>query len=763
MKIENQQLFLEKLRTGISFFTGAGFSTLPNDKGEILPMAAGLAEELVKKFEIDEIFKDDLSYITEQIPPIELDEFLREKYTVKSYNPLYKCINKIKMHAYVTTNIDNIIRKVVDDGDVYYLNNIREYGAPTYNPNELVYIPLHGDVINKNDTLYFSKFEMTQVTTKNKDLFDSMYIYLCKKPILFIGYSFNDSGVLQVINELLDKGAHDIWVQCLTSDKKNITLFKKKGCNIIEGTTEELLAWINSQDIATDTVSSCNLKDSSLKHYLIPNMSKVTSVPNSEYYQMGDTQWYHILADVPYERSAINAIYNDALIIKHIIIVGEHFSGKTTMLMQLAIKVTETNKIYMDTPTLEEAKFICKKLKDQKLWIFIKNCTGDIEALKLLAQQPHFYIIGTSHDYQFETIKHLIDGCFVYKTTNISELSKNDAQGIFNKIPNSLKQKNFKYKENGQSYDKYSMLEFIGLNVSISFPKTKIRTIFNQTLRNNKKLFEILALTSYLSENYSAISYEIIARYFNINVYPEAFNLVNETKEYLTRHQYEEMDTFSDYYVLRSKLFSQYARSLLLNEFKHEYALIIEKFIKNIPLYVIVKYHIFSRKAYDSNLFYSLFAYDKAIDLYTLLYNSSSNCYILQQSALCKMRFRHYKEAFVDIDKALNIAPNNFSIQNSQAIILFEANKQEKTEEALKFLKNAMDILKQCYLNDKRKVYHAQKFSEFAIFLNDEYECNDYIEDAEKWLLEIINNPEENISRKTLELADKIRTIKNQF
>ena len=123
------------------------------------------------------------------------------------------------------------------------------------------------------------------------------------------------------------------------------------------------------------------------------------------------------------------------------------------------------------------------------------------------------------------------------------------------------------------------------------------------------------------------------------------------------------------------------------------------------------------------------------------------------------MKFKHYKEAFADIDHALSLAPNNFSIQNSQAIILFEANKYDYSETALNSLKEAMSILRDCYNNDKRKIYHSQKFAEFAIILQEKHNCKDFIEDAKKWILETIQEQGENISKKTKELKARLDKI----
>ena len=116
MNIELKDLFLKKLESGINLFTGAGFSVLPNLKGEFLPTADQLCDEIQKEFGLsDEIVNDhDLPYISEFCSEQEYQDFLRKRFTVTEYNPLYNVINKINIRTYATTNIDNIFRLVIE-------------------------------------------------------------------------------------------------------------------------------------------------------------------------------------------------------------------------------------------------------------------------------------------------------------------------------------------------------------------------------------------------------------------------------------------------------------------------------------------------------------------------------------------------------------------------------------------------------------------------------------------------------------------------
>ncbi len=97
-----------------------------------------------------------------------------------------------------------------------------------------------------------------------------------------------------------------------------------------------------------------------------------------------------------------------------------------------------------------------------------------------------------------------------------------------------------------------------------------------------------------------------------------------------------------------------------------------------------------------------------------------------------------FKEAFSAIDKALRQKPNNFSIKNTSAIILFEANRKELNETGRMKRIEAMDILAKCYSNDKRKDYHAHRFAEFSIEILKIDNNPQYIEQATNWINEII-------------------------
>ena len=759
MKIELENLFVQKLKDGINLFTGAGFSTLQSPNGEKLPTGKELSCELKKKYSLTDLPEDqELSYVSEFCPDQEYQEYLRERLKVKSYNPLYNVLNKINLKSYITTNIDNIVRLVMDNSASYYLKSIQEYGASMHGANELPYIPLHGDISDLNSKLFFGKFDLSVVDKRNKDLFDQMFGLLAKQPILFWGYSFRDSGVLATVKRLLELGTSDIWIQFLSTETSSIKLFRDKGCHIIEANTEELLKWIDSHIQNTTQHESDILLDLRLKKYKIPTLSEITSVPQKDYYQGGNTSWHPILADIPYERPIIPIIEDSAIKNNCIIITGCKFSGKTTILMQLSRKIHSHNKLYIDGIVKEEAEFILNIIGKREVWIFFNNCIDNILAFNCFAKCKNIHIIGTSDDYHFETVKHLIDKSVSYKIFDCTELQKHEAQNIYNKIPTGIRKQNFVFKDFGD--EKYSLLEFISHNVMMAHTKKQISNMFSILQKKDYTSFAIIALTSYLADSGSALSYTNIATLFDKNVYPDAFNMIKHVKNYLREYNFEWAieDQCQDFFTLRSKLFAISARNVLIEKYKDEFAKTIMSFISKESPYNIAKYDIYKRKGYDSELFSKIFNKEQASYLYDLIYNFDKSPYTLQQWALCLTAFKDYKEAFIKIDKAISENPCNFSFKNSQAIIMFESNKVIGNADAIDYMHKAMEILKQCYLDDKRKLYHAQKFAEFAIFFYTQYHYSDYLNDSKNWLLEV-SESNEYTSNRTKKLIDKITTI----
>ena len=114
------------------------------------------------------------------------------------------------------------------------------------------------------------------------------------------------------------------------------------------------------------------------------------------------------------------------------------------------------------------------------------------------------------------------------------------------------------------------------------------------------------------------------------------------------------------------------------------------------------------------------------------------NPYILQQGALYLSTKHRYSEAFDWIDRAKTMTNNkHFSIRNSHAIILFDANYEINTDEAKGLLIQSMKTLHECYSNDNRKTYHAQVYADQALRYFRKYHDEtsvEFLEQSKVWL-----------------------------
>lgn len=752
--IDKAEMFKETLLTGINLFTGAGFSKLPDSFGNTLPDATELCEEICRTFSISPSYCDDLERLANIVnlrAKTQFQNYLRAKYTVTTYNKLYDTLNLVKINAFITTNIDNIIQCVMDNSTNYSLHSVVEYGANKRDASVIPFIPLHGNVKDVASHLYFGKDELANVDISNSELFDIMHAKLLESPTLFWGYGFHDNAIERTIAKVLEKRSQGIWIQCMPGSK-DIEYFRDLGCYVIEGTTEDLLLWIQQNCKPSITQDAPKSKYKSLKKYLIPSINQIETVSLEDYYSKGYTHWYCALSGYPYETKCVDSLYELSLSQKNVFAIGIPFSGKTTSMMQLAVKNKCSMKLVISEITIDEAQRIVNVLRGEKATIFVDNCCDDAYVTKLLMQQPNLRVIGFCDDYAFESSKHIFEP-INYRRVETSELPIDDAQRIFEKIPDALRENKFSYKR--QENEKFSMLEMMGQNVKGVLSKKNIHTLLQKVLNNSREAFQVIALATYLAHNKSSLNMDILCSFFETTNVDELERILNAAKGYLHEIDLEiaadELD--QSYYSVRSNLFAYLAFLVLLESFSESFGEVVRRLILNVSPYKIYKYYIFKRSAFDARNFKKLFG-SNAHELYAHIYNIDNSAYTLQQWALYKAYLGDFSGAFADIDKAINMSSNNFSIRNSRAIILFEANKNQRTRKAEAGMEEAMEILQQCFYSDKRKVYHAQKYAEFSLFLAKSWNNPRYLAQSEEWLKDIVKRKESTSSRTLLLLKD---------
>ena len=198
MNIENENLLLQALKNGINLFVGAGFSTLAKDKsGENLPTGSGLLKELQTVFNKSnsKLNLPQLSSVLENTDRATFYKYLTNRFSVKYIDPLYNYINNLNIRSIYTTNIDNLIPQIIAQGN-HYINDQMANG-PAIDIKAINYIPLHGYVDAIPQKFIFDVNSLANIYNDVPRIWNCLSREMETVPTLFLGYSYNDTSVIQ--------------------------------------------------------------------------------------------------------------------------------------------------------------------------------------------------------------------------------------------------------------------------------------------------------------------------------------------------------------------------------------------------------------------------------------------------------------------------------------------------------------------------------------------------------------------------------------
>ena len=207
-------------------FVGAGVSKnsgLPNWNELIKEYAKELGNKK-ENFKSDEILKIPEKYF-KKFGETKYYEILNKIFSEKyEPNSIHEVLKKMNLNYIVTTNYDNLIETKINS---YVVSE--DTDLPHHNTNTMV-IKMHGDIVKKNVVLKKSDYKNYEnnfplISTYLKGLFTT-------NTILFIGYSFNDASVQQIMK----------WIRnILKNDTKQAFLVDLNSNTIIQDKNKEQL------------------------------------------------------------------------------------------------------------------------------------------------------------------------------------------------------------------------------------------------------------------------------------------------------------------------------------------------------------------------------------------------------------------------------------------------------------------------------------------------------------------------------------------
>lgn len=423
--------------------------------------------------------------------------------------------------------------------------------------------------------------------------------------------------------------------------------------------------------------------------------------------------------------------------------------------MQVAAELEfNGHKLVPENLTKEKAEFLVNKLQGESAVVFVDDFGDDIDAFNALLGHPNITAVGFEREYYYEIISHRLakdNTNFI----NVTELNPFDIQQIYSRIPSKVR--NIPYiipKVEGNSDP--SVFEIIEANTSTPSLRSRFQSVLRQLEKQKPILEDLLIMIAYVHACRVPVSFDMAFSFLRGRVknYEEIYSLVKDLGLMLSDYAGSMVDEEQDYYVARST----YMADAILNEVTHKsFKRVFLTFHKNVSAFRVNRFDVFKRKAFDAKHVRMAFEkWQEGKAFYDGIYSRDNSPYLLQQCALYLLGKRQYKEAFQEIDKAVTLTANKIpSIRNTHAVVLFKTNIgiQNTDGTVIRTLRQSMDILEECYADDKRKTYHAITFASQALSYYQSYPDSqgvEYLQTAQDWLKEEIKTSHGNREVKRL-------------
>lgn len=749
--IEREPTFKASLTLGINVFLGAGFSILAKSKtGGPLPLADQLKMELCTKFESSDLEALSLPRVYDVLfrqRSSELISFLKARFTVSAYDERYQNLLRLKLASIITTNIDDLIYKVFADNPPRYLNDILIGGSAFKAEDAVDYIPLHGSIMHEEPNYTFGSLDLASAFARDPDRFHFLTERVQRFPTLFCGYSLQDAGSLQALDKRTIGGRdhQPKWIQLRGSTEADRLYFSALGFSIIEGTTEELLQYF--ADNLPDLPISDSGKIELHKYERVPQLAEVKSRSLSEFLLGSPPIWHDVLTNRIPRLSYYQLCEDFVNSGEHVFIVGIPQSGKSTLLMQLAAFINAPGpKIMLEAGDAGKAHSVVARLAGSKAVIFIDDAANSADVLNILTDSKPILVVAAERHFNIETASHRFErGRF--NVVDISDLSEQDMHDMYNVIPREMRKPTLSIPRMAGSRSP-SLYELISFNTRGS----QLAARFAQGIRDMEargiEAHDLFVMACYVHSCRTPVSFDMAWAFLRAGDYRDVYAEIEKLGALLSEYVGDEevvLDENQDYFSPRSLHVSE---AVLNASSRDAFRRMFLRFHRNVSTFRIAQYDIFKRWGYDAG--YARRAFTDAqegIKFYDDVFERDGSYYLLQQKAIFLSRQKMFKEAFATIDDALLLSGGKIpSIRHTHAEILFDANiNLAHSDRSARFeLRKSLSILEECRNYDRRKAYHAFKFSEEACNYYDAYmdaEATEYLKKAESWLEEELANP----------------------
>ena len=637
MLIENENTFLAGLNRGLNLFLGAGFSVHAKDReGRPIPTGNVLQRELVELFDVPpNLSLPQIATLLNSTSRADFRTFLNGRFTVGDFDPEYKIIEQLPIKSIVTTNIDNLLYEIYNNGTKSYLNDLDLRGSTFFDRNAVDLVTLHGCVSHESRALTFDETELASAFAREPDRWYFLVRVLESGPTLFWGYSLADAGTLNSLHPSTIEGREmaDKWITVLPgTDEGTLKYFRALNFQVIECETIELLDYLRDH---FDPVSQPTLDANTAELFpdlSIPDVGTIPVRPIFEYFRGAPPEWYDVYSGQLSTTSHHAAVRNALNAKKHTLIVGIPGSGKTTLLMQVLKDFQFSgHKLYSDCPTPERARLIVNRLNGAPSLIGVDNFADDLDGLNVLLNSPNVLVLGCDETYWMETVSHRLPWSRI-EVVDVTDLSAEDIQQIVDRIPADVRSSSQTLRQVPGQIP--SIFEIVEAHINLPRLSQRYRNVLLALERDDPRLLEFLLVCAYVHTCRTPISTDMLLSFFrNSGIdYFRIAELRNRMRGVVVDYIGDLDDGAQDYYTARSTIVSQ---AVMNQATPNQLKTMILQFHRQVSSYRIHRYDVFKRRAFDHDLMDRVFRdWQQGMAFYNAAHEKETNPYVLQQGAL---------------------------------------------------------------------------------------------------------------------------------
>ena len=675
---------------------------------------------------------------------------MSKRFKVGNYSGEYNVLLDINIDNIYTTNIDNLIYEIFKESKNKYINTTIVEGVPFFQGAAINYSPLHGCVLYPEKGYIFSKTKIASAYTDQKDDWNNLRSVISNKPILFWGWSFEDSDAIEALysGRMNSNNNDEKWILLYNPEEYEIDFYTALGFKIIVGSTLELLKWIQRHNIKRNVVEDADdEKGFYLKEYSIPqNESQIASYPLVSFFEGDAPRWSYIYSGSLSKTHYYGLVSDYIDKGKDIFVIGIPACGKTTLMMQLLYEYpSNKEKHFLCAPSIQEVNLYLKRLEGKKSILFVDEGFRDYNIVVKLLQQPNVQLVCFDRDYIYESqayrIRNITNN---FEICDITEINDLDARKIIDSIPSEIRNRETTIFH----YDK-TIFSILTKNMRRQRFEVRFGKMVNEFYHQNPIATELFIMICYVHSCGVPVSFDMIFSYLRdiTNDYRKMQQYISEIGKIIIQcgdnsFKFLNVDfDEQDYYQSRSRYFAE----LIIRNLPNSIGVlkkVLVTFVKNVPAFKICRFDIFKRNAFSADFAVKAFAnVDEGCDYYEKCALIDDTEYIYQQAALYLSKKKKYTLAFKWIERARNFSIfNRFSIDNTHAIIQFNANinvEEDDDGNVEGLLEQSLKILQNCYTNDRRKVIHVNTFADLTKQFYDRFgyeKSAEYISLACEWL-----------------------------